>query len=61
MEIENGKMKIEEYNTTCLGTIRAAGGGLIVLDDKMKNGGLIVLNPVTKELTALPSGRDAIC
>ncbi|XP_027149110.1 putative F-box protein At3g17265 isoform X2 [Coffea eugenioides] len=56
MEIENGKMKIEEYNTTCLGTIRGAGGGLIVLDDKMKNGGLIVMNPVTKELTALPSG-----
>lgn len=56
MEIENGKMKMEEYNATCLGTIRAACGGLILLDNKMKKGGLIAMNPVTRELTALPLG-----
>lgn len=56
MEMKNGKMNIEEYNATCLGRIRATCGGLILLDNTMKKGGLIVMNPVTRKLTALPVG-----
>ncbi|KAL3503873.1 hypothetical protein ACH5RR_033714 [Cinchona calisaya] len=56
MEIKNGKINIQEYNATCLGKIRASCSGLILLDNKMKKGGLIVMNPVTRELEALPLG-----
>ncbi|XP_059631970.1 F-box protein At3g17710-like [Cornus florida] len=56
MEIKNGKSKIREFNVTCLGKIRATCNGLILLDNKMNKGGLIVLNPVTKKLIALPLG-----
>ncbi|KAI5668164.1 hypothetical protein M9H77_18017 [Catharanthus roseus] len=50
-----GKIKIEEYKTTCMGKIRASCYGLIILNNGMKEeGGLIVMNPVTRELSALP-------
>ncbi|XP_059631973.1 uncharacterized protein LOC132274666 [Cornus florida] len=55
MEIKDGKSKIREFNVTCLGEIRATCNGLILLDNKMKRG-LIVLNPVTRKLIALPLG-----
>uniref|UniRef100_A0A5B6YPY7 Uncharacterized protein n=1 Tax=Davidia involucrata TaxID=16924 RepID=A0A5B6YPY7_DAVIN len=56
MEIRDGKSKIGEFRATCLGNIRATCNGLILLDNKMKKGGLIVMNPVTRKLTALPLG-----
>ncbi|KAK4413321.1 hypothetical protein Salat_2744700 [Sesamum alatum] len=56
LEIKDGKGMIKEYNTTCMGQIRATFNGLIVLDNCMKRGGLIVLNPVTGELKPIPLG-----
>ncbi|KAG2691313.1 hypothetical protein I3760_08G003800 [Carya illinoinensis] len=55
LEINGGKSKIREYNISCLGSIRATCNGLILLDNKLKKG-LIVMNPVTRKLTALPLG-----
>ncbi|XP_041016433.1 F-box/kelch-repeat protein At3g23880-like isoform X2 [Juglans microcarpa x Juglans regia] len=56
LEINDGKSKIGEYNISCLGNIRATCNGLILLDNKLKKGGLIVVNPVTRKLIALPLG-----
>ncbi|XP_059630017.1 putative F-box protein At3g17490 [Cornus florida] len=55
MEIKDGKSKVRDFNVTCLGNIRATCNGLILLDNKM-NRKLVVLNPVTKKLIALPLG-----
>eukprot|EP00257_Ricinus_communis_P006458 XP_002521772.2 putative F-box protein At4g17780 isoform X1 [Ricinus communis] len=56
VEFKEGNMKIGEYNVNCLGNIRATCNGLILLDNKLKKGGLIVMNPVTRKLIALPLG-----
>ncbi|KAL5776327.1 hypothetical protein ACOSP7_009253 [Xanthoceras sorbifolium] len=56
MEIKEGKSKIEEYNVSCFGRVIASCNGLILLDNKLKEGGLIVMNPVTRKLIALPVG-----
>ncbi|KAG8378426.1 hypothetical protein BUALT_Bualt08G0136100 [Buddleja alternifolia] len=56
LEIKDGKSTIKEYKTTCMGKIRATCNGLIVLDNLMKRKGLIVLNPVTRELKTIPLG-----
>ncbi|KAF2297301.1 hypothetical protein GH714_020961 [Hevea brasiliensis] len=57
MEFKEGKSKIREYNLSCLGHIRATTcNGLILLDNKLRKGGLIVMNPVTRKLIALPLG-----
>ncbi|CAK9168321.1 unnamed protein product [Ilex paraguariensis] len=56
MEIKDGKSRIGDFNATCLGNIRATCNGLILLDNTMKKGGLVVMNPVTRELTGLPLG-----
>lgn len=56
LEFNGGQSKIVEYNLRCLGDIRATYNGLILLDNKMKKGGLIVMNPVTRKLSALPVG-----
>ncbi|KAI3464377.1 hypothetical protein Pfo_021040 [Paulownia fortunei] len=56
MEIKDGKSTIKEYNTTCMGKIRATCNGLIILENRMKRGGLIVLNPVTRQLKTIPLG-----
>lgn len=56
MVIKDGKSKIGEFNATCLGKIRATCNGLILLDNKIKKGGLVVMNPVTRELSLLPVG-----
>ncbi|KAK6116676.1 hypothetical protein DH2020_049558 [Rehmannia glutinosa] len=56
MEIKDGKSIIKDYNTTCTGEIIAACNGLIVLKNRMKRGGLIIMNPVTRELKPLPLG-----
>ncbi|KAA8538764.1 hypothetical protein F0562_028341 [Nyssa sinensis] len=56
MEIRDGKSKIGELNATCLGEIRATCNGLILLDNNLKKGGLIVTNPVTRKVTVLPLG-----
>ena len=56
LAVKDGKIDVGEFNVTCLGKIRATCNGLILLDDKMKKGGLIVMNPVTKELCGLPPG-----
>uniref|UniRef100_A0A5B6YQE0 F-box domain-containing protein n=1 Tax=Davidia involucrata TaxID=16924 RepID=A0A5B6YQE0_DAVIN len=58
MEINDGKCKMGEFNATCLGNIRATCNGLILLDNKMKKGGVIVMNPVTRKLIALPVGTS---
>lgn len=56
MEIREGKSKIFDYNATCLGQIRASCNGVIILDNKLKKGGLVALNPVTRKIIILPSG-----
>ncbi|KAJ8759264.1 hypothetical protein K2173_006784 [Erythroxylum novogranatense] len=56
MEFGEGKSKLGEYKLSCLGIIRATCNGLILLDNKLKRGGLVVMNPVTRKLTALPLG-----
>ncbi|XP_010095914.2 putative F-box protein At3g10240 [Morus notabilis] len=56
LELKNGKCQIGEYNISCLGNIRATCNGLILLDDKMKKGGLVIMNPVTRKLMPLPLG-----
>ncbi|WCJ44173.1 hypothetical protein M5689_024859 [Euphorbia peplus] len=56
VKFEDGKSKIGEYNVSCQGYIRAACNGLILLDSKLKKGGLIIMNPITRKLLALPLG-----
>ena len=56
LAIKNGKAEIGGYSLSCLGSIRATCNGLILLENKVKAGGLIVLNPVTRKLIALPLG-----
>ncbi|KAK7841120.1 hypothetical protein CFP56_015771, partial [Quercus suber] len=56
LEINNGRSKIGEYSVSCTGHIRAACNGLILLENKLKKGGLIVVNPVTRKLISLPLG-----
>lgn len=56
VEFNGGKSKIAEYNLRCQGDIRATCNGLILLDNKIKKGGLLVMNPVTRKLSALPLG-----
>ncbi|XP_062097479.1 F-box/kelch-repeat protein At3g23880-like [Humulus lupulus] len=56
IEFKDGKSQIREYNISCLGKIRATCNGLILLDNKMKKGGLILMNPVTRKMMPLPLG-----
>lgn len=56
MEIKDGKTKIGEFNISCLGAIRASCNGLILLENELKKGRMLVLNPVTRKLTELPLG-----
>lgn len=56
LEIEDGKGKIVDYNLTCMGRIRASCCGLILLNNEMKRGGLVVMNPITRDISALPAG-----
>ncbi|XP_030521088.1 F-box/LRR-repeat/kelch-repeat protein At1g09650-like isoform X2 [Rhodamnia argentea] len=56
MEFSNGNCEERDYKISCLGMIRATCDGLILLDNRMKEGGLIVLNPVTRKLDPLPLG-----
>ncbi|KAL5558441.1 hypothetical protein UlMin_034652 [Ulmus minor] len=56
LEFKDGKGRIGEYKISCLGNIRATCNGLILLDDTTKKGGLVVMNPVTRKLMALPLG-----
>ena len=56
LEINNGRSKIGEYSVSCTGHIRAACNGLILLENKLKKGGFIVVNPVTRKLISLPMG-----
>ncbi|GFZ05998.1 hypothetical protein Acr_18g0001680 [Actinidia rufa] len=56
MEIRDGKSKMGCFNATCLGQIRASCNGLILLENKLKKGRLVVLNPVTRKLISLPLG-----
>ncbi|KAI4295013.1 hypothetical protein MLD38_040704 [Melastoma candidum] len=52
----DGEGEIKEYNISCQGRILATCNGLILLENVMKKGGLLVLNPVTRKLVALPVG-----
>ncbi|XP_050377749.1 putative F-box protein At3g10240 [Argentina anserina] len=57
IRFENGECDIGEYSLCCLSdNIKATCNGLILLDNKLKKGGVIVLNPVTKKRIALPLG-----
>ncbi|XP_015886229.3 F-box protein CPR1 [Ziziphus jujuba] len=55
-EFNGENSEIGEYNLRCMGNIRATCNGLILLDNKMKKGGLIVMNPVTRKMSTLPPG-----
>lgn len=59
MEIKDGKCTIKEYNETCIGKIRATCNGLILLENRMKKEGLVVMNPVTRELLRFPLGTQS--
>ncbi|GJX05971.1 putative F-box protein [Tanacetum coccineum] len=56
MVLADGKSTIGEFNATCLGKIKASCDGLIVVDNKLKKGELVIMNPVTRELSLLPLG-----
>ncbi|XP_040368124.1 F-box/kelch-repeat protein At3g06240-like isoform X1 [Rosa chinensis] len=57
LEFKNGKSGIGEYSLSCWASdIKATCNGLILLDNNLKKGGVIVLNPVTKKVIALPVG-----
>ncbi|KAJ7982590.1 F-box protein [Quillaja saponaria] len=56
VEFKDGKSNIKGYNISCLGKIRATCNGLILLDNKLKKGALVVLNPVTRKQISLPVG-----
>nr|GEX12510.1 hypothetical protein [Tanacetum cinerariifolium] len=56
MVLADGKSIIGDFNATCLGKIRASCDGLIVVDNKLKKGELVIMNPVTRELSLLPLG-----
>lgn len=56
MEIKDGKSKVGEFNISCLGEIRASCNGLVLLENKLKRGRLVILNPVTRKLAELPLG-----
>ncbi|KAJ0024111.1 hypothetical protein Pint_07288 [Pistacia integerrima] len=56
MYFKEGKSKSEEYKVSCLGNIRATCNGLVLLDNRLKKGGLVVMNPVTRKMVALPVG-----
>ncbi|KAI3731741.1 hypothetical protein L1987_62930 [Smallanthus sonchifolius] len=47
MVLEDGKGMIHDYNATCMGKIRASCDGLIVLDNMLRKGELVIMNPVT--------------
>ncbi|CAA3019804.1 F-box At3g10240 [Olea europaea subsp. europaea] len=59
MEIKDGKSTVKEYNETCIGKIRATCNGLILLENRMKKEGFIVMNPVTRELLTIPLGTQS--
>ncbi|CAN1147779.1 hypothetical protein LINPERHAP2_LOCUS16072 [Linum perenne] len=56
IKFSEGKGVIGDYGINCLGKIRAVCNGFILLDNILKNGGLLVMNPVTRKLLALPVG-----
>ncbi|KAI3818411.1 hypothetical protein L1987_12217 [Smallanthus sonchifolius] len=56
MVLEDGKGMIRDYNATCMGKIRASCDGLIVVDNMLRKGELVIMNPVTRELNLLPLG-----
>lgn len=56
LEIEDAKSTIKQYNVTCTGHIKATCDGLIVLENVVNGRGLIVMNPVTREVKKVPLG-----
>ncbi|CAI0396725.1 unnamed protein product [Linum tenue] len=56
VECREGKGVTGDYGIECLGSIRAACNGFILLDNRLKKGGVLVMNPVTRNLLALPVG-----
>ncbi|KAH6776630.1 hypothetical protein C2S52_014191 [Perilla frutescens var. hirtella] len=56
VEIKDAKSTVREYNATCTGLIKATCNGLIVLENIVKKRGLIIMNPVTRELKTVPLG-----
>ncbi|XP_022936001.1 F-box protein CPR30-like [Cucurbita moschata] len=56
LEFKDGLSNVGEYSLSCFGRIRATCSGLILLDNKLKKGGLIITNPVTRKLTSIPPG-----
>lgn len=56
LEIKDAQSTIKEYNATCTGIIKAVCNGLIVLENLVRSRGLIIMNPVTRELKTIPLG-----
>ncbi|GAB4844747.1 hypothetical protein Ancab_038137 [Ancistrocladus abbreviatus] len=56
IEIIDGEHYTRDYNISCLGRILACCNGLILLENKLNKGGLVVLNPVTRKLLAVSAG-----
>lgn len=61
MEITDGEEAvIRDFNVSCLGKIMASCNGLILLENKLKKGGLILMNPVTQKAVSLPVGTISL-
>ncbi|KAL1533809.1 putative F-box protein [Salvia divinorum] len=60
LEIRGSKSTIKEYNVTCTGHIKAMCNGLIVLEKVVRGRGLIVMNPVTREVETVPLGTMCV-
>ncbi|CAL1409900.1 unnamed protein product [Linum trigynum] len=56
VECREGKGVTRDYGIECLGSIRAACNGFILLNNSLKKGGVLVMNPVTRKQLALPVG-----
>ncbi|KAK9095872.1 hypothetical protein Sjap_021369 [Stephania japonica] len=56
MEIKDGECHVKELDISCFGRIIATCDGLVLVENTMKRGGLVVVNAVTKQMMGLPLG-----
>lgn len=56
LEIQDGRSRKGDFNASCMGSIIATCNGLILLENKCKRGGAIVMNPVTRKMLIVPVG-----
>ncbi|KAL9229043.1 hypothetical protein vseg_004559 [Gypsophila vaccaria] len=52
----DGKAVIRDFNISCLGTVAASCNGLLLIEYKGRNIGMVVMNPVTRKCVFLRLG-----